>query len=248
MTNLSDYFPGPIDIYSPPMMQSDGLRYLESTGVQLAGNGFTFIATFRAEPSTSLQTFVFVRETTGAATAPLAIEILPSNDGTHPNAIKITVNDLTNSNICTVVSDIPVSDGTYYSLKFEYDATAGTVSILINSVETEDAGYGSRLVTTGTISNDANANVVLFAAWNFASKFEGAIGHCGLVFGTGLAWSDFFNTNNSPKEIDEVSWAAFGSTQPVCWNPYGAWSDNRGSGPNSGGNGGNFSIDDGYTP
>ena len=205
---------GNISAYDAPYPTQGG----QEVTYTMTGNSLTFVGYSNAVSGY----FIMLRETIATASLPLQVFL-------SGGVIHFRVRDINNIDICYITSTTNITDGNFYGFKVEYDATAGTASIIVNGIAEDDLGFGSRILTTGTIATDSTIHHLM---WNYVgnSRLQGALGHCGLAYDTGYTYSNFFDVDNKPIEVDEILWTAWNSTQPAFWHKYAWWTDNKGYG------------------
>jgi hypothetical protein len=126
-------------------------------------------------------------------------------------------------------SNDAVTDGAEYTYFFEANTTAGTAVLIINGSDELDTGNSLHTVTTGTI--DDAVGPAYFGASNVGPgnfPHGGKMGFTGYRDAGGLTWSDFMQTDGTPKPLDETTWAEWGA-QPLFWHEAGKMDENLGS-------------------
>lgn len=235
MTTLNELFPdfsAPQTAYSPASMKFDGnLDYLTLWNVQLSSQTVTMILRFKwDETAGSDGAYLF----NGGYASNVAVATY-FYEASHANAGKVGF--AVGTSLCILVSENRYDDGEWHCLLASYDGAAGEATFLIDHIDADDTGYGSRVLTTGTIYNDSRIDYRLGIAWwdapSAATSFTGQCNATGL-HNTYITDSTlFFNPDNTLKELDESGWTEWG-TQPKIWNEHGDLRNNLGSWGNAG--------------
>lgn len=236
MKKLSQYFPDVevLPAYQPAMMANEDGYY--SGTVTTSGNAYTVLCRFKID-SFSGNTQKWIAGIRGVSNDYRCAIIVYSNDYSADSSLrgKVSIQGQTaaSSNIVYLASNVTIDDGAEHTLFFSYDGTAGTATLIIDGADADDTGFGSRVLTTGTLDVGANTQYISSATTTLYKFTGGAIGFFGYHDAYLTNYSDFFDSSNYPIKQDETTWSnsGFGS-QPLAWNEHGDMVNNKGSAGN----------------
>jgi len=207
--------------YTPAMMQFDGSTgYYSQPAVTTANNFFTCVARIHGVAATGGAQTIFRVGTTNLR---LFLEVASGSNQITARAWENT----TNNQLLYIQGNTVVTDGDYYTIFLAYNADAGTAVMYVNGQDDIDTGFGSHVITTGTLST-GSATITIGANHVGALLLGGEIGFVGYRDAYLTNWSDFMQADGTPKEIDEIGWKQWGG-QPLFWNKGGLMTDNAGS-------------------
>lgn len=237
MTKKLSEFTGGGEIYVPSMMSYDGLtgRY-ELNGMTTSGSQVTVTAAFKRAAFTG-DTLNTVFRLEGAFNYQRAQLFILSSDYTADaqtqNRLRVIVKNSANAIIVDCISKESVCDDEIHFVFFSYDGATGSMTYHIDGVDADDPTYSNRVLTTGTLSTAITASD-LFVGSNESGVFifTGEIGSVGYQESYLTNSTDFFEVGVGRKQVNETTWAEWGGTQPLIWNPHGCLEDNRGSAAN----------------
>lgn len=219
--------------YDPGMMTYDGSTgYYSKQNITVAANAFTVLARVNLAPTTGadLNRLISIQLDTGDTWRCLFV-IYDSDHGNSElhNKAALFVSDA-GGNILWVLSDVVVADSTDHTIFVAYDATAGTVIFYCDGVSCDDAGFSSRVLTTGTLIT-GTADMGVGGGDAGVSKILGDMGYVGYREAYLTNPTDFYHPSNGLQQLDESGWTEWGA-QPAFWNEFGTMTDNKGSGGN----------------
>ena len=217
--------------YFPAMMQFDGSSGFYSDTYTSSGNKITLVARF------SQATF------TGGASKLVCKAIGPSNRGRgqiaivsndhatagRRNRVLFQAQNSAGTVIAQFISINTFGDGELHTVFVDYDADAGTGTLRIDGADELDTGNAEHVLTTGTM--DAGASSTFLVGSNTAAGalyLAGRAGFCGMRDIDGLTWSDFMQTDGTPKPLDESTWTEWGA-RPLYWHEAAKMNENKGS-------------------
>ena len=207
-------------VYSPAMMQFDGSTgYYSKTGITTSGNSISFVLRFSILNNSGTQSFLWLDDGTNVIGW-----IKLSSSG----YIQIFIYSSTAVNIVQLQSTSVFDDGIPHTSFISYDGTAGTASFIIDGVDQDDTGFGTRVLTTGTLPSGASSRLWVGVRSNLTEDYAGDMGFFGLKSSYLTNWSDFMTASGAPKELDESTWTEWGA-QPLFWNEHGDMVNNLGS-------------------
>jgi hypothetical protein len=129
--------------------------------------------------------------------------------------------------VCRVHSSTAFNDGALHTAFVEYDGDAGTAVMRVDGADELDTGNSLHTLTTGTLPTTTGFFYV--GASNVPDVYvNGLVGFCGYRDTGGLTWSDFMQTDGTPKPLDETTWTEWGA-QPLFWHEAAHMTENKGS-------------------
>jgi hypothetical protein len=216
--------------YFPAMMEFDGSTgYYSKTGLTFAGNKFTVICRFilPTYSSDSGSDRIIGVQGGGGFRGLLITYGDTYATTTRRRKLSLLAQTSAGATICRIFSSSNIDDGLPHTVFAEFDADAGTAVLRIDGVDEIDTGNAEHtLGTTGTLVTSAATAEV---GRSTSDYWPGQISFLGWRDVGGLTWSDFMQTDGTPKQLDESTWTEWGA-QPLFWNPHGDMVNNLGSG------------------
>jgi len=205
MTNLTDLFPA-VPTYTPAMMQFDGSTGYYSNTFTSAGNKVTGIIRFSRDSfATASGEYLFnSRKTNGR----LQVVVWASNhaNANYQDRVGMLVQNSVGATICFLISPTGYMDGEAHTLFCSFDGDAGVATFYIDGANADDAGNAARVApTTGTLSSGVTTDITVgnLGASNYFAGNAGFFGHSDSYL---TNWSDFFYTDDSPRQLDTIGW------------------------------------------
>lgn len=220
--------------YDPCTMRYDGLTgYYGKTGIiaptpNLITGVFRF--TTNSQTGGGVQTICWAN---GVGTQPFLNVYVGDSD--HANTdirdkLVVITRDNGGTDLCALISDVTVTDGSSHVGFYAYDGVNGTAIFVLDGSDADDTGNASRVApVVGNPNSGTGAVSVGSNSAGFASElFDGDVSFFGYRHVYLTNWSDFMKNNGNPKELDEIGWTEWGS-QPEYWNAAGEMDDNKGT-------------------
>ena len=224
-------------VYDPGMMTYGGAgHYLDSTVAQ-SGNLQTAVARFKVSAFTGGgQTRIFTSSSSGQGNAIfLAVQSSDHADVDKRSKVWLISQNSGSTIVCSIISNATVADGAEHTIFAAFDGDNGTAQLYVDGVDSDNTGWASRVLTTGTLGLTA-PKFAVGANVTGAERITGEIGYVGFDDSYLTNPTDFYHPTNGLQEIDESGWTEWGS-QPLFWNQYGTMNDNKGSAGNMTANG-----------
>ena len=219
--------------YNPGMMTFDGATgFYKSASQTISGNIMTIVGRFTAPSQTVAQDIIRIRDTAGAAPNRFLASVNPNNHATpdRRDCLEILIQDSSAVSICRLQSLTDVNDGLEHTFFFSYNFATAAFVYKVDGVNADDVGSAGRIAPTTGIPPTGTGFNVSIGSSNGATPgnfHNGKIGYIGYHEVT-ATWSDFFETDGSPKELDEVTWTEWGA-QPLYWEDQGEMDAQLGS-------------------
>lgn len=217
------------DAYTPAMMDFDGSTGYFSSSYTSSGNKVAGVIRFARATFTGNRTEYLLRAQGPASYIRLGVFVASSDFATadYQSRLVVRTQNAAGTNICNLLSVSNFLDGLPHTLFYLFDGDAGTATFIVDGNDEDDTGNGQRVApTTGTLNAGASSAMYVGASVSGALPYSGEAGFFGMRDIGGLTWSDFMQTDGSPKNI--VAATAFGGT-PLFWNPHGDMVNNLGS-------------------
>ena len=220
--------------YDPLMMTFDGSTgtYYD-TGQTISGNVYTVVGRFICPSQTTAQEVMRIRDTVVPSSHRIAISIQPNNHATADVRDKMEI--LVQSDSASTATRLPslatVADGAEHTFFFSWNYSTGAYVFKIDGVDSANTG-SARYVAPSvvTASTGSTYYISIGSIADSSSYFNGDIGYIGYHEVT-ATWSDFFEVDGSPKELDESGWTEWIS-QPLYWEDQGEMTAQSGSAGN----------------
>lgn len=220
---------GAAPAYDPLMMTYDGVGgHYSDAAITVANNTFTVIGRFTAADKTDAQEIVRVRNASGRIR--LAMTVQPNNHGTpdRRDILEILLHSDSGSTLCRLQSLVAVNTGAEFTFFFSYNSANAAFTFKVNGIDAVDVGNDGYVEpTTGTMPTGSFVinigNNVTGTSW-----LNGKLGFFGMRDAYLSNWGDFFETDGSPKELDESGWTEWGA-QPSYWEAQGEMDAHEGS-------------------
>lgn len=218
--------------YFPAMMEFDGSTgYYSDTSVTTSGNLVTVVMRFSIASFTAVTHQYLARFRGPGGDMRAEVICFSSNNATADYQDKIRVRAMSSAgaNIAMLISPSGYLDGEAHTLLFAFDGDAGTAVFRIDGSDVDDTGNAQRVApTTGTLDSGASSGFFVGAAEGGSAKVNGSLGFVGAANAYRTTWSDFMQTDGTPKPLDESTWTEWGA-QPLFWNENGDMVNNKGS-------------------
>ena len=239
MSNLSDYFPAlnALDVYTPATRSFDGTDWFHDT-YTAAGSQCTIVGRFKINSFTGTSTvYTIARASDSTQTYARAYVLAYASDHSTANyadRVHLLAQNTAGTTICRLISPTGYLDGEWHSFIAAFDASAGTAVWIIDGVDADDTGNGSRTApTTGTVNTGAGCYfTVANAATTSLNPMTGSLGFIGMKNAYITDYTLFFNSYNDPLKLNEVSWTEWDG-QPDYWSESCDFVNNAGSAGNA---------------
>jgi hypothetical protein len=201
--------------------------------------GWTFFCRFKIGSTLTTNQLIFSLWPTASNNAKIWVFVHASNDATHPNILAAYARNTSGANILSVFSIDDIEPKKYYSFFCSYKHAAPAANTFRlhdgTSWQTDDTGATGRVVTSGTV-NGAQTWVDVGTIINYGSgvlmSADSEIGYlCYHDSKVQTNYTDFFQSDGQPIDIDSVNWTDFGgySYRPHIFSVTGdVANDNRG--------------------
>jgi len=215
------------------MMKFDGgTGFYSDVTVTYSGNKSTLVGSFKIA-SFAGDVVQYLQITIGSGGKPRgAILAVSNNFSTLPNRrdkVQFFVFNSAGASACVLISPIGYLNGELHTVFAAYDGDAGTASFRIDGVDADDTGNADRVVpVTATLDAGAGSYYVGSTSGGL-NKLTGSLGFTGYDDTGGLTWSNFMQTDGTPKPLDETTWSQWGGVQPLFWHEAGKMDENKGS-------------------
>lgn len=211
--------------YDPSMMQYDGETAFYQVSDGGGSNPLTVVLRLDREAFSGTGIEVLF-EAYDSTRAKLRVAIVGTGHANAANLVYCEVNDSAGVR-ARIYSTSTAVNGESHVLHFVYDQVAGTATLTFdNSVEDNMTPAGRVAPSTGTL-NSGGTEYSVGAANDGSLFYGGLLGYCGFHHTNSTDPSDFMRSNGKPKELDEITWAEWGS-KPEIWNAEGTLTDNKG--------------------
>jgi hypothetical protein len=219
--------------YTPAMMKLNGSTgYYSKTSVSVSGNKFTQTLRIQEPPFAGGGRRRVANIFNGTYNR-LLVFLYSSDYATASlrNKVSLFCQSSSGGNLAFLISGTDVVDGNLHAVKVGLDADAGTAHLIVNGADDDDTGNPGRITpTTGTAAS--GSSTVSFGAGVTPSDYmAGQIGFIGYRDAYLTNHSDFFQSDGTPKPLDESAWTEWGA-QPLFWNEHGQMDNNLGSAGN----------------
>jgi len=212
--------------YKPGGTAFDGVNSGYTGSVARTGN--TLTAVCRGDFKTFLTATHSYKRIFQTANSQPSLYCYPSDHGTSPNKVVFLVRNTASSAICQLFSLTELIGSGPHSMLFAYDGDTGAATWIVDGVNADDTGHGSRTLTTGTLNTTQNAGLMIGPT--DARPLEGSMTFVGYDDQYITDYSLFFDSNNMPIFQDTTNWASTPwGAQPLLWHPHGNLALNQGS-------------------
>lgn len=215
--------------YTPAMMQLNGSSYWTGSRTT-SGSVETVLCRFKIPSFTGGGT-VNLFEIAGPTHTRLGGVIRSSDHATAAERSKLILfsGNSSGTTIMRLTSLSVVADNLVHGLFIAFSGSSGAAVFKIDGVDADDTGATGRVApTSGTMDSGGASLFGVGCNRSGSNPMTGQIGYFGQRDAYLTNWSDFMQTDGSPKELDESTWTEWGA-QPLFWNEHGQLDNNLGS-------------------
>lgn len=208
--------------YSPDMMAYDETTGYYSKLHTSAGNKQTLGARVNiTEGVTGKSQNIAVANGTTGPRAALLIIVGNQPNPDFQNTINFIVWNSTGNIITRLVTEPGVTmAGAEHTIFTAYDGDAGTAILVIDGEDGDYPSHANRVEPTTAVLRTGSGSNVVGATASATRLLDGEVGFLGMSETYLTNWSDFFNVDGNPKELDEATRTEWGA-QPLFWNANG---------------------------